>query len=146
MEITRVVETSTSLERVYAYLSDFLATNEWDPATVEAVRVAGDGGVGTRYRHVSRFMGRKVELTYVVREVVPQSRVVFQGDNRTLRAVDTMAFEALGTGTRLTYHVEFSFKGPMKYAAFALYPALALGFKKLGDDGERGLRTALDRL
>ena len=75
MKITRVIETSTPVDRVYAYLSDFTTTNEWDPGTVETVRVAGDGGVGSRYRNTSSFMGRKTKLTYVVREVVPDERL-----------------------------------------------------------------------
>ena len=146
MKITRVIETSTPLDRVYAFLSDFTTTNEWDPGTVETVRVSGDGGVGTRYRNTSKFMGRETQLTYVVREVVPDARFVLQGDNRTVRAVDSMTFESTGSGTQVTYVADFSFKGAMKYAAVVLYPALALAFKKLGDEAEQGMKTALDRL
>ena len=146
MKITRVIETATPLDRVYAYLSDFTTTNEWDPGTVETVRVSGDGGVGSRYRNTSSFMRRQTKLTYVVREVVPGQRFVLQGDNKTLRAVDTMTFEATGTGTRVTYDADFTFKGGMKYAALLLSPVLALAFKKLGDEAEQGMQSALDRL
>lgn len=146
MKITRIVETSTPLDRVYAFLSDFTTTNEWDPGTVETVRVSGDGGVGSRYRNTSSFMGRTTQLTYVVREVVPGERFVLQGDNKTLRAVDTMTFASAGTGTTVTYDADFSFKGGMKYAALLLSPVLALAFKKLGDDAEQGMQSALDRL
>lgn len=146
MKITRVIETSTPVDRVYAYLSDFTTTNEWDPGTVETVRVAGDGGVGSRYRNTSSFMGRQTKLTYVVREVVPDERFVLQGDNKTLRAVDTMTFAPTGSGTRVTYDADFTFKGGMKYAALLLSPVLALAFKKLGDEAEQGMQSALDRL
>lgn len=146
MKITRVVQTTTPVDRVYAYLADFTTTNEWDPGTVETVRVSGDGGVGTRYRNTSSFMGRKTRLTYVVREAVPDTRLVLQGDNSTVRAVDTMTFEATGSGTRVTYEADFTFKGLMKYAAVALTPVLALAFKKLGDEAEQGMQSALDRL
>ena len=146
MKITRVIETSTPIDRVYAYLSDFTTTNEWDPGTVETVRVAGDGGVGSRYRNSSSFMGRQTKLTYVVREVVPDERFVLQGDNKTLRAVDTMTFAPAGTGTRVTYDADFTFKGGMKYAALLLSPVLALAFKKLGDEAEQGMQSSLDRL
>jgi uncharacterized protein YndB with AHSA1/START domain len=146
MKIIRVIETSAPLDRVHAYLSDFTTTNEWDPGTVETVRVSGDGGVGTRYRNTSRFLGRETRLTYVVREVVPDSRLVLQGDNRTVRAVDTMTFESVGGRTRVTYDADFTFKGVTKYAAVLLSPVLALAFKKLGDEAEQGMQDALDRL
>ena len=44
---------------VFAYLSDFTTTTEWDPGTVRTTRESGDGGIGTRYRNVSRFLGRE---------------------------------------------------------------------------------------
>jgi uncharacterized protein YndB with AHSA1/START domain len=146
MKITRVIETTAPVDRVYAFLSDFTSTNEWDPGTVETVRISGDGGVGSRYRNTSKFMGRETELTYVVREVVPERRFVLQGDNKTVRAVDTMTFEPAGSGTRVTYDADFTFKGVVKYAALVLSPALALAFKKLGDEAEQGMKTSLDRL
>lgn len=146
MKITRVVQTTTPVDRVYAYLSDFTTTNEWDPGTVETVRVSGDGGVGTRYRNTSSFMGRETRLTYVVREAVPGQRFVLQGDNKTLQAVDTMTFEEHAGGTRVTYDADFTFKGVMKFGALLMTPVLALAFKKLGDEAEQGMQSALDRL
>ncbi|MEO7351089.1 MAG: SRPBCC family protein, partial [Marmoricola sp.] len=47
MKLQRSVETDASPAAVFAYLSDFTNTNEWDPGTVETTRVSGDGGVGT---------------------------------------------------------------------------------------------------
>ena len=38
---------------MFAYLSDFTTTNEWDPGTVSTERVSGDGGVGTTYHNTS---------------------------------------------------------------------------------------------
>lgn len=146
MEITRTVETAAPPEKVFAYLSDFTTTNEWDPGTVETTRVSGDGGVGTRYRNVSSFMGRRTELEYVVREVVPGSRFVLEGNNKTVKAVDTMTFTPAGAGTRVTYNADFRFKGLMKNLAVVISPLLVLAFKKLGDDAEAGMQKALDRL
>ena len=59
MQIQRSIETTARPAAVFAYLSDFTTTNEWDPGTVRTTRVSGDGGVGTTYHNVSKFAGRK---------------------------------------------------------------------------------------
>lgn len=140
--IKRTVTVQRPVADVFAYLSDFTTTNEWDPGTVETRRVSGDGGVGTSYHNVSKFAGRETELVYVVEEVVPNQLFALRGENRTVVAHDTMTFREVGTGTEVTYLAEFTFKGVAKYLA----PLLAPAFKKLGDEAEQGLREALGRL
>lgn len=140
--IKRTVTVQRPVADVFAYLSDFTTTNEWDPGTVETRRVSGDGGVGTSYHNVSKFAGRETELVYVVEEVVPNQIFALRGENRTVVAHDTMTFREVGTGTEVTYLAEFTFKGVAKYLA----PLLAPAFKKLGDEAEQGLREALGRL
>jgi len=156
MEIERTVTVDQPVDRVFAYLSDFTTTTEWDPGTVRTERLTGDGGVGTRYRNVSRFLGRETELEYVVVDHVPGERLALRGENATVVAHDTMTFvrtvPVSGTGsgaaagsaesTTVTYRADFAFKGVAKLVA----PLLAPAFKKLGDDAERGMREALGRL
>ena len=143
MDIVRTVTTRAPAARVFAYLSDFTTTTEWDPGTVRTTRQAGDGGVGTRYRNVSRFLGRETELTYVVEELAAPSRFRLRGENATVVAHDTMTLvETPSGGTSVTYHAQFELKGLARFVALLLAPA----FKKLGDDAEAGLRAALERL
>ena len=140
--IKRTVTVQRPVADVFAYLSDFTTTNEWDPGTVETRRIGGDGGVGTSYHNTSKFAGRETELVYVVEEVVPNQLFALRGENRTVVAHDTMTFREVGTGTEVTYLAEFTFKGVAKYLA----PLLAPAFKKLGDEAEQGLREALGRI
>lgn len=140
--IERTVTVDRPVADVFAYLSDFTTTNEWDPGTVETVRVSGDGGVGTTYRNITKFVGQKTELTYVVERVEPQKVFAVRGENKTVTAHDTITFRETATGTAVTYRAEFEFKGVAKVVA----PLLAPVFKKFGDDAERGLRRALERL
>jgi len=140
--IERTVTVDRPLSKVYDYLSDFSTTNEWDPGTVETVRVSGDGGVGTAYRNTSQFGGRKTELTYVVEKLEPQRVFALRGENKTVVAHDTMTFRETPAGTEVNYVAEFEFKGPAKLVAPLLGPA----FKKLGDEAEKGMREALERL
>ena len=142
MKIQRSVETPATPAAVFAYLSDFTTTTEWDPGTVSTTRVSGDGGVGTEYHNVSKFMGRETELTYRVIEHTPDRRFALRGENKTVVAHDTMEIEPNGTGSRVTYTADFAFSGVAKVVAPLLAPAL----KKLGDEAEEGLQKALAKL
>ena len=143
MEIVRTVTVDRPVERVFDFLSDFTTTTEWDPGTIRTTREVGEGGVGTRYRNVSQFMGRQTELTYVVEEVSPQRRLRLRGENKSVVAHDTMTFTPTDTGgTTVTYRAQFDLKGLAKLSA----PFLAPAFKRLGDEAEDGLRAALERL
>lgn len=143
MQISRTVEVDTPLDQVFAYLSDFTTTTEWDPGSVHTERVSGDGGVGTTYHNVSTFNGRETELDYEVTELVPRERFALRGENKTVVARDTMTFaETASGGSRVTYTADFEFKGLARLVAPLLGPA----FKKLGDEAERGLRTHLGAL
>lgn len=142
MKLVRSVTVAASPKKVFDYLSDFTSTTEWDPGTVSTVRVSGDGGVGTVYENRSRLAGRESALTYVVTEIRPPESITLRGHNDSVVAVDTMTFESVGKGTRVTYTAHFAFKGVAKLAAPFLRPA----FKKLGDQAEAGLQEHLGRL
>lgn len=142
MKLRRRVETKATPQAVFAYLSDFTHTNEWDPGTVRTVRVSGDGGVGTIYRNTSRFMGRQTELTYEVVHHRPDSLFALRGENSSVIANDTMEIEPAGFACKVTYTADFEFKGLGRLIAPLLKPAL----KKLGDEAEDGLRKALAKL
>jgi carbon monoxide dehydrogenase subunit G len=142
MQIQRTVETTASPEAVFAYLSDFTNTTEWDPGTVRTTRVSGSGGKGTTYENTSKFLGRETELTYVVTEHQRPNRFALRGQNKTLVANDTMQIAPSGAGSRVTYTADFAFQGVSKYLA----PLLAPAFKRLGDEAEKGLRQALAKL
>ena len=143
MQICRTVATPAPVSEVFEYLSDFTSTNEWDPGTVSTTLISGDGGIGTTYENVSRFLGRETRLTYVVEALVPDSVFILRGENSTVVARDTMTFVATPEGgTELTYRARFSFKGAARLVA----PFLAPAFGSLGDAAERGLHRALSRL
>ena len=142
MKLQKTVIVDKPLDAVFNYLSDFTTTTEWDPGTVVTVNHHGDGGVGTTYLNTSTFLGRKTQLTYIVREFVPRQRIRLQGENKTLTAVDTMTFRSVDAGTEVTYTAEFTFKGPSRLLAPLLRPA----FERLGTKAQAGMRTALNQL
>jgi hypothetical protein len=142
MRLTRTVVADQPLDAVSGYLCDFTTTTEWDPGTVMTVLQHGDGGVGTTYLNTSAFLGRRAQLAYVVRELVPGERIALRGENKTVIAVDTMSFRRVEAGTEVTYTAEFTFKGPSRFLAPLLRPAL----ERLGNQAQAGLRTALSQL
>ena len=142
MKIERSVTTEAAPDKVFAYLSDFTTTTEWDPGTVKTVRTSGDGGVGTTYDNTSKFMGRETQLTYTVVEHQAPSRIVLEGKNETVNATDSITVEPHGAGSRVTYVADFDFKGIAKFIAPLMSPAL----KKLGDDAKKGMEEALAKL
>ena len=88
MRLQRTVTVQKPLDKVFAYLSDFTTTTEWDPGTVKTVRTSGDGTFGTEYLNTSTFAGRQTQLTYVVVDLVPNRHISLRGENKTVIALD----------------------------------------------------------
>ena len=134
------VDTPRPLEEVFAYLSDFSTTAEWDPGVVEAERLTEPPiREGSEFRLLARFLGRETPLTYRVVEFDPPKAVTLRGENSSVVSLDRMTFEPAGEGTLITYDAELSLKGPMKLAD----PLLGLAFKRVGDRALAGLRQTL---
>jgi hypothetical protein len=142
MRVRRIITAEKPLDEVFAYLSDFTTTTEWDPGTVQTVRTRGDGGFGTEYLNTSTFAGRETRLTYVVEDLVPNRHISLRGENKTVIAHDTMTFREAGGQTEVTYTADFTFKGITKLIAPLMKPA----FTRLGNKAETGMAAALARL
>lgn len=142
MRLCKIITVTKPLDEVFAYLSDFTTTTEWDPGTVKTVRTAGDGGVGTEYANTSTFAGRETQLDYVVHELIPNQRIALRGENKTVIARDTMTFRATGSDTEVTYTADFTFKGIARLIAPLLRPA----FARLGNEAQTCMAAALRRL
>ncbi|MGM0386406.1 MAG: SRPBCC family protein [Actinomycetota bacterium] len=139
--LERTVTTTAPPEKVFPYLADFTNAVEWDAGTVSCTRLSGDGGVGTRYRNVSKFAGREIELIYTV-ETLDEPTFVIVGSNATTTSEDTIVVRPHGTGSEVTYTAKFTFSG----VARILEPFLGPFLKKLGDELVPSMKTALDRL
>lgn len=140
--IERTVTTTTSPERVFAYLVDFRNAEQWDSGTKTCELVSGDGGPGTVYRNVSEFAGNTVELEYTT-ETVDLPTFVIIGSNDTTTSRDTITVTPHGPGgSTVNYRAEFTFTGVARLAGPLMKPLL----DRLGDRTAEQLKTALDRL
>lgn len=141
---SRTVTTDQPVEKVAAFLSDFTTTAQWDPHTVSCTRLDdGPLRVGARYENVQHLAGRDSTLTYEVTEYEPGRRIVLEGSNDTVRSRDEMVFGATPDGgTEVTYNVDIELLGLAKVGQ----PALALGLKKVADEGAEGMQRRLAAL
>jgi carbon monoxide dehydrogenase subunit G len=134
------VDSPRPIDDVFAYLADFSTTQEWDPGVAEAQRLdTGELRAGSEFRVVADFMGRKTPLTYVVTAIDPPHSITLRGENATVVSLDTLTFEAQGSGTRVTYDADLTLKGALGIFGFLLGPI----FNRIGDRGVDGLRAAL---
>lgn len=140
--VERTVHTDQPIEKVWAYLSDFRTTEEWDPPTVSTTRTSGDGGVGTTYHNVSKLLGSEQEVDYVVTEHAVEQTFQLEGDAGSIKLRDTITFERVGAGTSVTYHAEFTPEGTAKLAE----PLMPLGLKVLADKVAASMEERLARL
>lgn len=125
---------------MFAYLSDFTTTAEWDPGVKEAEQLTdGPVGVGTRVRVVALFMGREVELVYEVSEFEPPRRIVLRGENSTTLSIDEIVVDPVGEECRVGYDANLTLKGPLRLVD----PLLALLFRRIADRAIGGLRKAV---
>lgn len=77
--VERTITVDQPIAKVWAYLSDFRSTEEWDPPTVSTTRTSGDGGVGTTYHNVSKMLGSETEVDYVVTDHVVERVLQLRG-------------------------------------------------------------------
>ena len=138
----RTFTTSTAPDVVYAFLADFENATKWDPGTVECERLEGDGGVGTRYRNVSSFLGRRTTVSYVTQELRPPTFLHFEGTNDQFTGHDRITLEAAGSGTQVTYDASFAFRG----ASVIAVPLVAVYLPVLASKTVTRLRETLDGL
>lgn len=138
--IRRTVRSTLTPDAALAYLSDFENATEWDSGTVRCERLSGDGGPGTRYRNISRFAGRDVELIYTT-ESLTDEQLVIVGENKTTTSRDTITVRPDGAGSVVDYHAEFTFRGLVRL----LTPVMGLLLRRLGDKTAETLRGALNK-
>lgn len=134
------IELQQPREEVFAYLSDFSTTQEWDPGVIEAERLNGEAaGVGTEFRLVAEFLGRQTELVYRTIEYDMPQAVTFRGENATVVSLDRITFDSTASGTRVTYDADLRLKGALRFAD----PLLKLAFNRVGARALAGLRRTL---
>jgi polyketide cyclase/dehydrase/lipid transport protein len=134
------VPVSVTRSAAFAYLSRFDRAAEWDPGVEAAEMLTPEPvGVGSRFRLVARFLGRRIPLDYEIVEYERDERVVLRAENRSVRSVDTITFDVDDHGSVVVYDARLDPKGIGRLAE----PLLSIIFHRIGDRAAHGLRTHL---
>jgi Polyketide cyclase / dehydrase and lipid transport len=133
----------------FSYLAVFSNAEQWDPGVLEGEQLdPGPVRVGSRFRLVVPFLGRKLALVYRVSEFsAGDRRVVLDAASTLLRARDRIAVlpgsagvgAGAGPGTVVSYQAEVTLAGPLRL----LDPVLSRGFRAVGERAAAGLASAL---
>ncbi len=138
----RTITVRTPVQTVVDYLQDFAHAEEWDPGTVSCTRAdTGPIVVGSQWRNVSEFRGKKTELTYRLERLEP-GRIVFVGSNKTATSTDDLTVTEEDGTTSISYDATITFHGLAKLAD----PFLKREFEKMGDELVPTMRKALEAL
>lgn len=134
------IDVPVPIEEAFDYVADFSRTAEWDPGVDEA-RCLTRGGVrlGSRFRLVVCFLGRRIPFEYRITEFERPSRLVLRGGDSSLRSVDEITFVSRPGGTRITYEARLELGGIRRLADLPL----DLLFQRIGRLAARGLRDRL---
>jgi hypothetical protein len=138
------------ISEAFDYLARFSSTAEWDPGVQEAEMVTPEPvGLGSAFRVVASFAGRKVPLRYEIVEFDRPYRVTVRAENSSTVSQDTITFTPVdrrvddqpdsGHGTEVRYDADLQLKGPFRM----MTPVLGLLFDRIGDRAAGGLRAAL---
>ncbi|MGZ4682729.1 MAG: SRPBCC family protein, partial [Acidimicrobiales bacterium] len=81
------------ISEAFDYLARFSSTAEWDPGVREAEMVTPEPvGLGSAFRVVASFAGRKVPLRYEITEFDRPYKVTVRAENGSTISQDTITF------------------------------------------------------
>ncbi len=125
----------------FAYIADFVNSQEWDPGVATAERVdEGPVRVGARYRLGVHLGGRIAPMEYRITVLEAPDRVVLEGTGSGVTAVDDIRFTRDGDVTRIEYIADIKLGGLLRL----VQPFLGGAFKTLATNAVGGMRRTLD--
>lgn len=129
------------LDEVFAYVSDFSNTEEWDPGVTSGRRLDdGPVSLGSKFDIVATFAGREVPLVYEVTALEPPRKIVLEAGTKQFSAVDTIEFAAVDDDrTDVIYSADFELKGLLRFVEILMRPL----FNQLATKAMNGLKKTL---
>jgi hypothetical protein len=125
---------------LFNYMARFSNAAEWDPGVVEATEGhPGRPELGSTYRLVVSFFGRRLALDYEIVEIDTPHRVVLRAENSMVCSTDVIEVVPTSGGARLTYQATLRPKGASAWIA----PVLTMVFPRIGDRAAAGLKAKL---
>ena len=108
----RSVTIARPVDAVFAYLTDGEKCPQWRSSVLDIARVAGDGGIRTRYRQGVRGpMGRRIAADYEITAHEPDRVIEFQAIAGPARPHGRYELAPDDGGTRLTFTLDAELTG-----------------------------------
>jgi carbon monoxide dehydrogenase subunit G len=140
--VARTFTVTTPPNRVLDYLRDFSHAEAWDPGTQTCTRIdEGPLTVGSKWHNVSKILGVSTELTYTLKEST-DTRLVFEGTNKTATSVDTIVVQPTVDGAQIEYRADLTMHGLAAVTA----PAMKVLFEKIAGDTKNQMTNVLNKL
>ena len=91
------------VDEVFAYMADVRNWSQWNSGMLEGEQTSeGPMGVGTTFRGVNQFMGRRMEWTSEVSEYEPNRKMGQKITSGPMSIEQSLTFEPVEGGTRFT--------------------------------------------
>jgi carbon monoxide dehydrogenase subunit G len=134
------IDVPTPPTDVFAYLADLTNAARWDPNVVEAQRLdEGPLGIGARFRLLTAFYGRRIELTYAIEMYEPDRHLTIRAEAKSAQGHDDITIDASDAGSRIGYVSELRLTGLLR----AFDRGFQLAFTGICERATAGLRQAL---
>jgi hypothetical protein len=134
------IDSPCGAAETFDYLATFSNAAQWDPGVLSGEQLdPGPVRVGTRFRLVVPFLGRRLPLTYVVSRYSRDGMIALEAATGLLQLADWIEVAADGDGATVSYDADVRLRGPLRL----LDPMLQRGFGAVGDRAAAGLAAAL---
>ena len=99
------------IDQVFAFVAQLENRPKWCAGTVATQQTStGSVGSGTTFHEVFElFLGRKGEADYTITVYEPNKRLAFMSTSGPIRAAETLIFDVVDGGTRVTQMTEADF-------------------------------------
>lgn len=99
----------------FAYLATFSNAVDWDPGVLASEQLdPGPVAMGTRFRLVVSFAGRRLPLTYQVTGYQPDREVLLAATSGLLCATDKIVVTGGADGSAVSYAAVVRLRGPLR--------------------------------
>lgn len=139
---TTTVSSPHPPDAVFDSLADFSTVAQWDPNVESATRMEdGDLAVGSKFKVLNDFFGRKQKLVYEMLAYDRPREFVVEAKTSAFDSNDTVTVTATSTGCDVTYDAIITMKGTGRF----FDPLIGLLFRIVGGKAEKGLREYVNR-
>jgi uncharacterized protein YndB with AHSA1/START domain len=132
---------SRTAEDVFAYVTDFRHSPEWQATALEIRKVTdGPVRVGTRFEGIRKVMGRKMEVAVEFVAYEPSSHARWTVTGGPMSGEASYRLESSPKGTKVTNTIELHPRGFARLAG----PLIAAGIRRDVRAAQRGLKELFE--